>query len=61
MQLARLALLVAILALWHYAVEQEWLNRIFTATPKEVWDGFIDIVSTQPVLGRHRRHRCAKR
>lgn len=46
-QLARLVLLVAILALWHYAVEQEWLNRIFTATPKEVWDGFIDIVSTR--------------
>ena len=46
-QLARLALLVAILVLWHYAVEQEWLNRIFTATPKEVWDGFIDIVSTR--------------
>ena len=46
-QLARLGLLVAILVLWHYAVEQEWLNRIFTATPKEVWDGFIDIVSTR--------------
>ena len=38
---------MAILVLWHYAVEQEWLNRIFTATPKEVWDGFIDIVSTR--------------
>jgi NitT/TauT family transport system permease protein len=46
-QLARLVLLVAILIAWHYAVEQEWLNRIFTATPKEVWDGFIDIISTR--------------
>jgi NitT/TauT family transport system permease protein len=46
-QLARLAVLVLILALWHYAVEQEWINRIFTATPKETWDGFIDIVQTK--------------
>ena len=46
-QLARLALLVGILALWHYSVQQEWINRIFTATPKETWDGFVDIVSTR--------------
>jgi NitT/TauT family transport system permease protein len=46
-QLARLALFVAIIALWHYAVEQEWLERIFTATPKEVWDGLVDIVGTK--------------
>ena len=46
-QLARLALLVGIIALWHYAVEQEWINRIFTATPKETWDGFVDIVWTR--------------
>ena len=36
-----------ILLAWHYAVEQEWLERIFTATPKEVWDGLVDIVGTQ--------------
>jgi len=46
-QLARLALLVGILALWHYSVQQEWINRIFTATPKETWDGFVDIVGTR--------------
>ena len=46
-QLARLVLLLAILGLWHYAVEQEWINRIFTATPKETWDGFVDIVGTK--------------
>ena len=45
-QLARLALFIVIIALWHYAVEQEVLNRIFTATPKEVWDGLVDIVGT---------------
>ncbi|HUV19691.1 MAG TPA: ABC transporter permease [Ilumatobacteraceae bacterium] len=46
-QLARLGLLVAILLVWHYAVEQEWVDRIFSATPKEVLDGFVDVVSTQ--------------
>lgn len=46
-QLARLALLIGILGLWHFAVEQEWINRIFTATPKETWDGFVDIVGTK--------------
>jgi NitT/TauT family transport system permease protein len=45
-QLARLGLLVLILVGWHYAVEAEWVNRIFTATPKQVWDGFIDIIQT---------------
>jgi NitT/TauT family transport system permease protein len=46
-QLARIVLLLAILGLWHYAVEEEWINRIFTATPKETWDGFVDIVGTK--------------
>jgi NitT/TauT family transport system permease protein len=46
-QLARLALFVLLIAIWHYAVVNEVLNRIFTATPKEVWDGLVDIVSTK--------------
>jgi ABC-type nitrate/sulfonate/bicarbonate transport system permease component len=46
-QLARLGLLILVLVGWNYAVQQEWLNRIFTATPKQVWDGLIDIVSTK--------------
>jgi len=46
-QVARLVVFVLILLLWHFAVQQEWVNRIFAATPKEVWDGFWNVVTTK--------------
>ena len=46
-QLARIALVVLLILLWQYAVEQEWINRIFTASPTQVWDGFTQIVRTR--------------
>ena len=45
-QIARVVLLIALLVLWQVVVEQEWVNRIFTATPREVWDGLYKIVGT---------------
>lgn len=45
-QLARVLLLIGILIAWQVIVEREWVNRIFTATPREVWDGMYKIVGT---------------
>lgn len=46
-QLARLVLLVLLLVLWQVAVDHEFVNRIFAATPREVWDGMFHIVQTK--------------
>jgi NitT/TauT family transport system permease protein len=45
-QIARVLLLILILIAWQVIVEREWVNRIFTATPREVWDGIYKIVGT---------------
>ena len=36
--LARLGVFVGILVLWNVAVEQEWINPIYAATPAETFD-----------------------
>lgn len=46
-QLARLALLGALLLLWQTGVEREWVNRIFAATPGEVWNSLTSIIQTR--------------
>lgn len=45
-QFARILLLVLLILLWQFIVEQEYVDRIFMATPKEVWDAFWDVIGT---------------
>lgn len=45
-QFARVVVLMALLGLWQYGVDQEWVNPIFAATPREVWDGTWKVVGT---------------
>lgn len=46
-QLARLLFLVLLLVVWKVAVEQEWVNRIFAATPGEVLSGIWDVITNK--------------
>lgn len=46
-QLARIAVLIAILVVWQVAVDREVVNPIFAATPKQVWDGFFEVIGTK--------------
>lgn len=46
-QLARVVLLVLLLLFWQLIVDREWVNRIFMATPGEVWDSFWKVTRSK--------------
>jgi NitT/TauT family transport system permease protein len=45
-QLARVAILVAALALWTLAVDRGWVLRIYAATPRQTWDQLVHLLGT---------------
>ena len=45
-QLARVGVLVAALALWTLAVERGWVLRLYAATPRQTWDQLVHLLGT---------------
>src|SRR5271170_2645082 len=45
-QLARVAVLAAALALWTVAVNQGWVLRLYAATPVQTWDELVHLLGT---------------
>lgn len=45
----QILILVALIGLWHWSVEAEWMPRIYTAAPKETFDRLIELFQ-QPLF-----------
>ncbi|UVF79366.1 ABC transporter permease [Gordonia mangrovi] len=39
----QLGIFVALIAIWYWAVEAEWMPRMYTATPMETWNRLIEL------------------
>lgn len=43
----QLLIFVALIGLWHWSVEAEWMPRIYTATPTDTFDRLIELFQQQ--------------
>lgn len=50
-QLARLGVLVAALAIWTLAVEDGWVLRLYAATPLQTWDQLVHLLGSGTFWG----------